>query len=206
MKVRDIMTSPPVTVTSSMPITVVAELLAGRGFTSAPVVDEDDALIGIVTEADLIAGRIRPDPRIHGRVAPPLGPSSVSVISVMSTPVESVTAGADVADIAAMMIDERIRCFPVVDGRRVVGVVTRRDMLAAVARTDVAICHDIDALLSATADLGPNDRWQVTVQGGVAEVQDFRDRPEDRRRVEELAEQVRGVVSVRVHHQTSDPF
>lgn len=205
MKVRDIMTSPPVTVNSSMPITAVAVLLARRGFTSAPVVDDDDALIGIVTEADLIAGRIRPDPRIHGRVAPPLRPA-VNVVDVMTTPVESVTAGADVADIAAMMIDERIRCFPVVDGRRVVGVVTRRDMLAAVSRTDVAIRQEINAQLAGAPDLGPIDRWQVTVQAGVADIGDFRDRPADRRRVEQLAERVPGVVSVRVDHQTSDPF
>lgn len=205
MKVRDIMTSPPVTVNSSTPITVVAELLSRRGFTSVPVVDDEDALIGIVTEADLIAGRIQPDPRVHGPVAPPLVPLAVNVVDVMTTPVESVTAGADIADIAAMMLHERIRCFPVVDGRHVVGVVTRRDLLAAVVRTDVAICEEIDALLISSPDLGPPYRWQVTVQGGVADIADYQDRADDRQQVKTLAEQIRGVVSVQVRHQTSDP-
>ncbi|MEJ7650706.1 MAG: CBS domain-containing protein [Nakamurella sp.] len=205
MKVRDIMTSPAVTVNSSTPVIEVAELLARRGFTSVPVVDDDDALIGIVTEADLISGRIRPDPRIHGRVAPPAVAPAAEVLDVMTTPVASVTAGADVSDIAAMMLDERIRCFPVVDGLTIVGVVTRRDIVAAVARTDGAIRAEIDALLLSSPDLAPAHRWQVTVQGGVADIADFQDRADDRLQARGLAEHVRGVVSVQVRHQTSDP-
>lgn len=50
----------------------------------------------------------------------------------MTSPVESLTPGADAADAAEIMLDERIRCLPIVDGHGVVGVITRRDLLGAV--------------------------------------------------------------------------
>jgi CBS domain-containing protein len=49
----------------------------------------------------------------------------------MTSPVESLTPGAEAVDAARIMVDERIRCLPIVDGRHVVGILTRRDLLEA---------------------------------------------------------------------------
>jgi signal-transduction protein with cAMP-binding, CBS, and nucleotidyltransferase domain len=164
--------------------------------------DEADRLIGIVAEADLLRDRIRQDPRIHGHQAPP--PDRAEPVSmVMTTPVESVTPGSDAADVARMMVAENIRCVPVVDGYHVVGVVTRRDLLAAgVVRSDADLERDIERELTS---FEASSRWQVTVQAGVAEIADFRDDPADRAIVRRLAAAVPGVVAVSVIHQTPDP-
>jgi len=129
---RDIMSTPPVTAHPTDSVTRVAGILSSRGFTALPVVDDDDRLIGIVTEADLLDGRIKPDDR---RVRPERRAHRArggTVGDVMTSPVESLTPAADVADAAQMMVDERIRCLPIVDGHRIVGVITRRDLLRTI--------------------------------------------------------------------------
>jgi CBS domain-containing protein len=68
MRARDIMTSPVITVRPAMTIKEAARLLATHGFTALPVVDDDERLIGIVTEADLVRDRIR---WTHGRTSCP---------------------------------------------------------------------------------------------------------------------------------------
>lgn len=99
MKIGEVMSSPAVVVGPDSKVTDVAVLLAGKGFTAVPVVDGNGALIGIVTEADLLDDRLRSDPRIHGRMAPPRTPPATEVGAVMSAPPESVTADDDAADI-----------------------------------------------------------------------------------------------------------
>lgn len=205
MKLRDVMSSPAVTVGADVNVGVAANMLVDRGFTALPVVDDDGTLIGIVTEVDLIRHRIPQDPRIHGWRAAVTRPAPIdTVMTVMTTPVESLTPGADVSDAAAIMVDERIRCLPVVDGRRVVGVVTRRDLLrAAVGRTDTDIRADITSRLGA---FPRPDRWSVTVQGGVAEIGDYDSDPRDRAAAQRLISTVSGVVASTIRHQTPDPF
>ena len=59
MKARDLMSTPVTTVGPNTPIPAAAQLLVSRGYTAAPVV-EDDRVIGIVTEANLMQGQIHP--------------------------------------------------------------------------------------------------------------------------------------------------
>ena len=138
VKIRDVMSSPAITVTMDSDIVDAATILVGAGFTALPVVDDDGALVGILTEADLLRNRIAPEPR--GELRPPTHHRNraTPVMSVMTTPVESLTPGADAADAVRIMLDERIRCLPVVDGTGVVGVVTRRDLLRASIRPETS--------------------------------------------------------------------
>ena len=204
MRARDIMTKTVVSVLPTTAVTDAAGTLSYRGFTALPVVNEAGELIGIVTEADLIRDRIPPDPRVHGRHphVPSSGPPLVQ--DVMTTPVESLTAGADVADAARIMIDERIRCLPIVDGYGLVGILTRRDLLrAALAHDDQDLAEEISRQL---AGVDTPDRWSVSVQAGVADIEDFGTDTEDRARAARLAAAVPGVVQVHARHQTPDPF
>jgi len=129
MKAREVMTHPVVTVLTSTTLAQAAELLSTNGFTALPVVDEDGRLVGIVTEADLITERIPPDPRRQFWRPRRSPSSSASVEQVMTTPVESLTPGADAADAVQIMLREHIRCLPIVDGDPLVGIVTRRDLM-----------------------------------------------------------------------------
>ena len=205
MRAREIMSAPVVSVSPDLPVTEASNLLAQRGFTAVPVLNDDGRLIGIVTEADLLRDGVEPDPRIHGFTPPPTRIGRTRTVGdVMTTAVESFTPGADVADIARTMVAERIRCFPIVDGVGVVGVVTRRDLLrSSLSHSDLELQRDVTKALAALDDA---DRWQVTVQAGVADVQDFRDSAGDRGRARVAAESVPGVVAASVRQQTSDPF
>lgn len=63
MRVGDVMTRSVVSTTPQTTISDAATVLAGQGFTLLPVVEEDDRLVGVLTEADVVRGRIPPDPR-----------------------------------------------------------------------------------------------------------------------------------------------
>ena len=205
MRAREIMSSPAITVQASTPVTDAAVLLEEKGFTGLPVTDDEGNLIGIVTEADLIRNRIAADPRLHGQIVAHARPRRVETVAdVMTTPVESLTPGADVADVARMMLAENIRCFPIVDGRRIVGVVTRRDVLrAGVTHPDWQLR---DAVVARLAALDDSVRYSVTVQAGVAEIEDFglddAWSAAERAAAERAATDVPGIVAVIVKHPT----
>jgi len=130
MKARDAMSSPVLTVRTIESIDRAAALLCEHGFTSLPVVDEDGRLVGIVTESDVIRVHLPAQPQWRaGPAVSDTRPTGRTVGAVMSSPVESLTPGADVADAARMMVDRRIRSLPIVDGHGVVGILTRRDVM-----------------------------------------------------------------------------
>jgi CBS domain-containing protein len=193
MRARDIMTSPVITVRTSTTVKEAASLLAARGFTALPVVDDDDRLIGIVTEADLVRDRIPPDPRhlVRADTPPEQLPSRPTVGEVMSTPVTAMGPGTDLAQLCTALLDARQRSMPIVDGARVVGIVTRRDLVRVIGRDDSAIAKDVRHKLEIYG--GPN-RWQVAVHDGVVTIDDEYDDPTDRHVATVLAEAVPGVL------------
>lgn len=203
MQVRDVMTRDVFTVGPDTSAKYAAEVLADRGYAALPVVDGDDGLVGIVAEADLLRDRLPADPRLHLRrdeSAPEKSPPLL-VRGAMTADVRVVEAAADVADVARLFVDERIRSVPVMEQGRLVGIVSRRDLLRALVRPDDEIRHDLLRLVEGyTGELGS---WQVAVTEGVATVRRTRGTPGGGPEVEDralraLAHTVTGVVSVRV--------
>ena len=204
MQARDVMTREVVTVASDTSVKSAAEILATRGFAAVPVVDEEHRLLGIVTEADVLRGRMLPDPRLRLRRDEDTGsaPPPVLVRGVMTVDVRTVEAAADVADIARLFVDERLRSVPVVDRGRLVGIVSRRDLLRTLVRPDVHLRADLLRLIESYT--GEPDCWNVTVSEGVATIQRTHGTPEVSADTEEgalraLARTVSGIVDVRVH-------
>jgi CBS domain-containing protein len=203
VQARDVMTREVVTVGPDTSAKYAAEVMAGRGFAALPVVDDDMQLVGIVAEADVLRDRLPTDPRLHMRrgddvpeTAPPL-----LIRGVMTAGVRTVEASSDVADIARLFIDERLRSVPVLEHGLLVGIVSRRDLLRALVRPDDVIRHDLLRLVEGyTGELGS---WDVDVTEGVATVRRTRGTPEttpetERRALKALAHTVPGVVSARV--------
>lgn len=189
MRARDIMTSPVITVTPDVPIRVAAALMVSHGFTALPVVNGDRWLVGIVTEADLLRGRY-----VEG------GSGDAPVRDVVTTPVRGMDPAAPARSIARVMVDGGMRCVPILDDRRLVGVVTRRDLVRALARTDASIASDVRTRLDA---YDPNGRWSVTVRDGHVDIgTGFADQ-DSVTVVIALAEAVPGVASARVHAATA---
>ncbi|NKQ51814.1 CBS domain-containing protein [Amycolatopsis sp. K13G38] len=189
MRAQDVMSRPVVTVTPQTRAKRAAELLAANGFTALPVVDDDDRLIGIVTEADLIGDRFPHDPRYQG---PDTARAGELVGDVMSTPATSMSPGADLVLVCRALLDAKIRAMPIVDGSRVVGIITRGDIVRTFAREDSEIAADVQHHLSI---YGGPDRWQVEVHDGVVRIVDQYDSETDRHVAKVLAESVPGVVS-----------
>ncbi|HEX7304696.1 HPP family protein [Lentzea sp.] len=183
MRARDIMTSPAITVTPEVPVRGAAALLVSHGFTALPVVDEDKRLVGIVTEADLLR---------NGYVDETRGST---VGDVMTTPAFAMDAEATAEVLARTMLDDRVRCVPIVDGSEVLGVVTRRDLVRAVARTDTTVSAEVQRVL----DLyGGGRKWTVVVEDGEAVIGGQNADEETERVLNALAGSVHGVLRVRV--------
>ncbi|PRX45204.1 CBS domain protein [Prauserella shujinwangii] len=199
MRAREVMTAPVVTVTPGTTAKHAAELLIRHGFTALPVVDEDERLVGIVTEADLVRGRVPRDARFRAGARAEPGerpPPRLTVGAVMSAPAVSASAGDDVAEVVAALLDAGFRAMPVVDRGRLAGIVTRGDIVRALSRDDREIARDVRHQLEIYGGAG---RWDVVVRDGVANIVDQRDDPTDRHVATVLAESVPGVVRATVH-------
>lgn len=168
MFVRDVMTRDPATVTGDCGIKQAVTILADRGISSLPVVDDEGRICGVVSEADLIREAFPPDPRSH--VLPPhdlTRTRPVWVEQVMTPHALTVHETTDVADAVEVMTSTAVKSLPVLDDDgRLVGVLSRSDVVRALARSDAMIAADIDAVLTA---LGHED-WLVEVHDGVVEV------------------------------------
>ncbi|MGK5171224.1 CBS domain-containing protein [Geodermatophilus sp. CPCC 205761] len=202
MQARDVMTRQVVTVGPDTSAKYAAEVMAEHGFAALPVVDGEDRLVGIVAEADVLRDRLPEDPRLHlRRDGTAGGHPALLVRGVMTGAVRSVEATADVADIARVFVDERLRSVPVLDGERLVGIVSRRDLLRTLIRPDAEIRHDLLRLVEGyTGELGS---WSVSVTDGAATIRRTSGAPQPSAAVEEralsaLARTVGGVVGIRV--------
>jgi CBS domain-containing protein len=194
MHARDIMTKSVVTVLPSASLKQAAGTLSYRGFTALPVTTEDGELLGIITEADVMrsrfgsAGPARPEE--HQERAPEL-----TVADAMTSPVVGVSHDTDVSIVADEMLNNRRRFFPVVDGTRLVGVITRRDIVRVLARTDSEIADDVRHRL---AVIGGQSRWSVDVDDGDVTVQDMYSNASDHEVAKVLTESAPGVIRARI--------
>lgn len=131
MPVRDCMHRDPVVVRAEAPVAVAVHLLRTRKIRHLPVVDAGGLLVGVVTDRDL-----RPvvfDPRIvdaPGDAALTL--ATLTVREVMTWGVVSVRPDTDLRAAARLMRERKIGALPVVEDRRVVGILTETDVLTAI--------------------------------------------------------------------------
>jgi predicted transcriptional regulator len=193
MRVRDIMTAPAVVVAPDEPLRAVARLLIEHGVSGAPVVEPSGELVGMVTEADLIAleveAALRKD---QGRRLEAPVPSVAS--DIMTRAVVSVEEDAPISEVASLMVHHGIRRVPVLRDGEVVGVVSRRDVIGTLTRPDADIAAEVQELLD---DVIKVIGWfRASVSEGVVTLSGPDD--EERRRLAgRTARSVPGVMSVR---------
>lgn len=143
MNVRDLMTRDPVTVRPELPVEAIVDLLVERGVNGVPVVDAGGALLGMVTTGDLVH-RVA-DQRVEGRdsvwresfyksifgggESEPNPAEGATAAEVMSRDLAYVTPSDDMAVAARLLIEERVKSLPVLEEGRLVGMVSRLDLL-----------------------------------------------------------------------------
>jgi CBS-domain-containing membrane protein len=195
MLVRDVMTADPVTARTDTSVRTALELLDRHSITTLPVLSPAGLLVGTIGEADLIREAVRPDVRAHAipsqatpRTRPPR-----RVVEVMNHRTVTVRADTDLATAADLMTDTGVKSLPVIDEHhRVVGMVSRRDIIHMLARRDTTIEAEVDAMFH---ELGVD--WLAEVQDGVVMVTGP-ENAQDRALAETAAGTVPGVVAVNV--------
>jgi CBS domain-containing protein len=126
MKVRDIMTRDVVTVREDAPVREVAQLLDQRHISGLPVCDADGHMVGVISEFDLIA---KPDAHSAGEA--------------MTRDVISVMEDTSVDEVRYLLVQRRIKRVPVLRGQKLVGIVSRADLVHEIAQTWVCeVCGD----------------------------------------------------------------
>ncbi len=194
MRARDIMTKSVATVLPSVPLRAAAGTLSYRGFTALPVIEQDGQLLGVISEADIIRSRFPIEPPA-GSVEDKAAVNEMTVADAMTSPVVGVSHDADVSVVAHEMLTHQRRFLPVVDGTRLVGVITRRDIVRVLARPDSDIAEDVRRRL---AIIGGQSRWSIEVQAGEATVRDRFENASDHDVARVLTESTPGVVRANV--------
>ena len=195
VKVTEIMSRPVITVTTATTIKETARLLVTNGISALPVLDAKGGLVGIVSEADLLPTQTRPDPRIQATPLPPTAGSVPQIVAdVMTRRVVTVAVDSEVSQAARIMLESDVKRLPVMAGRRVVGIVSRRDLIKVIARRDQDIATEIASRLG---ELGlATSPGAVDVTAGVATIE-LEDLGTSRRLAESVALTVPGVLEVR---------
>jgi CBS domain-containing protein len=147
MRARDLMTTEVVSVSPDTSIGNIAELLLAHQISAVPVVDAAGTVVGMVSEGDLI-GRSEAERKARRdwwlalfAEGEALGADFLASLrnrertarDVMSAPVVRVTEATDASEIAALLAQHRIKRVPVVRDGKVVGIVSRADLLRALA-------------------------------------------------------------------------
>lgn len=218
MKARDLMTPDVVTVAPNTPVMGVARLLAERHISGVPVTDADRKILGVVTEGDLIkqvSGRSDESPgffkslfadparmaeqyvKSHGRTA----------ADVMTPNPMTVTEDTPAGNIAEMLDKEHIRRVFVTRDGRLVGVVSRADLLRALVSPHPTTTGDIsdEGIYRAIMTEMKKQPWAstfyttVVVKDGVVEFYGYCGTDDYRRALRVLAEGVAGVKRVEDH-------
>lgn len=140
MRVRDVMTASPMTIDPEAPVETAATVMRERSLRHLPVVDDQGALIGIVTDRDLRSAMLGPAVAAYlpegGRLrALTRALDDIRVRHVMTWGAVTTAPDAPVAQAAAIMAERRIGSLLVVTDKRLVGIVTEHDVLKALAAT-----------------------------------------------------------------------
>lgn len=123
MQAKDIMTRDIITVSPTMTIKNLAMTLIKNQISGAPVAGKNGKIIGVVSEADIVAK------------------TGKDVKAIMSKKIISVPEDAAVEEIAQLMTTHKIKRVPVMRGENVVGIVSRADIVSAIARGEHVAIH-----------------------------------------------------------------
>jgi CBS domain-containing protein len=201
--VKDVMTTHVVAVRLNATYKEMTARLREFRVSAFPVLDDDNKVIGVVSEADLLAKEALefsvPGPMggiLHGRERAKA--AAVIAADLMTKPALTIGPHEPVSHAARLMYSRKVKRLPVVDDEgRLIGIVTRADVLSVYSRPDAQIRHDItDNVIIGTVFTDPA-RFTVTVKDGVVTVEG---KPENVSVGRDMIEEIRhveGVVAVR---------
>jgi CBS domain-containing protein len=205
MRVEDVMTTEVWKVRPDTLLKEAAEILTKQRISGLPVVDGEDNVIGVLSEGDILfkeIGRPRKESLFDRWLALPSAGlneklAARTVGEAMTTPAVTIGPTRPLAVAANSMIDEGVKRLPVVDDTgRLIGIVTRADLVRAFVRSDEEIAAEIREDVIRRALWIEPDTVQVVVEGGEVRLAGEVETKTDAEVIPGLVQRVPGVVSV----------
>jgi CBS domain-containing protein len=230
MNAADIMTQPVITVTPETKIAEAARLMLQHRISGLPVMDGKGAVIGIVTEGDLLRrselGTERHRPRWvellmgPGRLASDYVDAHARTVGeVMSQDVASVKPHDTLPEVVRLMEKHHVKRVPVIENERLVGIVSRANLVRALVHTMTRTAAAEGAKVHSDSEIrdrilaemgkepwGPRFSVGVTVEAGVVDLQGSITDERERTALQVVAENVPGVKAVRDHLVWVEPI
>ena len=132
LRVRDVMSREVHTVKRNDELAIADELMKQKRVRHLPVLDEDGEVCAVVSQRDLFRGALL-RALGYGSRAEELMLKQVAVKEAMSAEIQTTAPDTPVADAARVMIERKIGCLPVIENRKLVGIVTETDFVRLVA-------------------------------------------------------------------------
>ena len=200
--VRDVMSTHVIAVRQGAPYKEIAAMLHEQRVSAFPVIDDDNKVIGVVSETDLLTKEA-----LEGTVPRTLlsrqervrkQTNAITAADLMTKP--PVTIGADelVTRAARLMFDQRVKRLPVIsDDGTLIGIVSRSDVLSVYSRPDAEIQHQVAKDLIVGTFLCDPDRFTVTVNEGIVTIKGAPETTMAGLDIIDAARHMEGVVAIR---------
>ena len=201
--VKDVMSTHVIAVREIATFKDMAARLREQRVSAFPVIDRENKVIGIVSEGDLLtkvavegelAGAFRGmvQDREQAKAA------GLTAADLMTSPAVTIGPNEPVARAARLMHSRRVKRLPVTDeDGKLIGIVTRSDVLSVYGRPDADIRHEITQDLILDTHRFDPDRFTVTVKDGIVTIEGAPETTTVGRDIIEAARHVEGVVAVR---------
>ncbi|MEV4471893.1 CBS domain-containing protein [Nonomuraea sp. NPDC049504] len=208
MTVADVMTEKVVAVSAATPFKQIAETLISGGISAVPVTDDDRHVLGMVSEADLLRKeefreqfyREGYRPPLRARLRHPDGRQKAGgdiAAELMTRPAVGISPEASVVEAARLMDAHDVKRLAVVDyNGRLVGIVSRRDLVKLFLRGDEEIAADVRDDILGRALWVSTDGVRVKVRQGVVTLSGWIERRSEAAIAVRMTRRVNGVVDV----------
>jgi len=174
--VEDVMSTHVIAVRPGAPYKEMAAMLHEQRVSAFPVIDEDNKVIGVVSEADLLTKEA-----LEGTVPRTLQSltqqsvrtrvNAITAADLMTKPPVTIGPDESVTHAARLMFDRRVKRLPVTsDDGTLIGIVTRSDVLSVYSRSDAEIQRQVTQDLILDTFLGDPDLFTVTVRNGIVTI------------------------------------
>jgi len=169
MKAKDAMTSPAITIHRDATLREAGDVLARRAISALPVLDDDGRLVGILSQMGLIKHSTADTAQdakaqLENRRSQPMRVADIMMVELVTVSPET-----DLHPVAKRLSESHIRQLPVLSDTELVGVVSRRDLIKWMARSDAALTLDVIEVLSEEAKRLAH--LEVNVHEGMAHIE-----------------------------------
>ncbi|MGD0705432.1 MAG: CBS domain-containing protein [Trebonia sp.] len=173
--VKDVMSTHVIAVRQSAPYKDMAGMLHEQRVSAFPVLDDDNKVIGVVSEADLLTKEalegtvprtlLSRQERVRKQV------NALTAADLMSKPPVTIGPDEPVTQAARLMFDRRVKRLPVIsDDGKLIGIVSRSDLLSVYSRPDAQIAHQVTQDVILGTFLCDPERFSVAVKDGIVTI------------------------------------